>query len=518
MDHRFARPLAGLVAAGAAALGLAAPAYADPANAVTVSLTDTLVAVGAQTPLQPVLSAERDAKFTKTAMTYELSDGLAGVSLVNPDSADCTSASPTKLTCTASWIDVGPGGVDGYLVGDLKADKTAVAGATGTVKLTFSAEGVAPVVKTAKVTVADGVDLAAGGSLEMSVEPGATFTAPLQVANAGKGPVRGVGLFFGTDYAFQATEQFSNCVYDGDRLRGCLFDQELDAGAAYELLLPYRLRKDTYAPRNVSGEFQWMTADDYRAFGEKLAADGHKFGKAGSGSALQLKPKSALRAAAAQTDVDPANNWQRLVVHATGKQGADIVAVGAKISGTAGTTVEAAVGLVNKGPATLDWSRVGSAASNAVVTIPKGSKVTTVPAGCRLVDKDDSQGDKKKVQYFCESEFLLLAGETVTWKFGLKIEKVVPNATGAVEVNPWPGDQFKKDLNRANDKAALVLNPADAQQGGKGGKGDTGGAGAGGGLPVTGPRGVTLGVTGALLVAAGAVALWLTRRRTRAEG
>ncbi|OJF10501.1 COG1361 family protein [Couchioplanes caeruleus] len=522
--HSGRRLLAGLAAAGAAVLGLAAPAQAAPGATLGVSLSAVTVGIGARTELRPTLSADREVSLSGATMTYELSGDLAGVSLVQDDD-DCAVASPAKLTCTFPIeLEVGPDFSLGDLDAGLAAAKTAVAGSTGTLTVTFAAEGVTPVTETAKVTVADSVDLTADGTdREINVKPGATFTAPLAVANTGDKTVRGAGLFFATDYAFQATRKYSNCLYVDDRLRGCLFDQAIEPGDRYGVTLPYRLRKDTYAPSSAGGEFQWMTTEDYR----DLIAGLRDVGTAGDGPALTLKPKTALRgtAAAPQTDIDPDDNWQRLIVNATGQQGADIVAVGGRVSGAAGATVEAAVGLRNKGPATLDSSRRGGPTSIAVVTIPAGTEVVTVPAGCHLVDGENWPGAKAG-RYYCETGFVFRAGDTVTWKFGLLVKKVVPDAAGTVEANPdCPCERFTKDLNKANDKAALIVNPTGkpaqgkpAQGDDKPAKGGAGGQGGGtGGLPITGPQGAAIAGAGTLLVAAGVAVLMVTRRRTRSE-
>jgi len=114
------------------------------------------------------------------------------------------------------------------------------------------------------------------------------------------------------------------------------------------------------------------------------------------------------------------------------------------------------------------------------------------------------------VQYICFADTLIPAGTTTTWKFALKITKVAPNASGAVEINPaCECERFNADTNKSNDVAAIVLNPT--ATGGGGGSG-------GGGLPITGPQTALFGAAGAGLIAAGVAGFAIARRRrTRFE-
>jgi LPXTG-motif cell wall-anchored protein len=150
---------------------------------------------------------------------------------------------------------------------------------------------------------------------------------------------------------------------------------------------------------------------------------------------------------------------------------------------------------------------MGSSAVVAVVTIPAGTTVATVPDDCVKSEYKYVKTKFDGLQYMCFSTPIFPAKTQVTWEFGLKITKVVANDAGAIEVNPaCECDIFSHDINKSNDVAKIVVNPA-----------DTGGSG-GGSLPITGPQTGLIGAGGALLVAAGIAGFIVARRRrTRFE-
>jgi hypothetical protein len=510
--HRSLRRLALVgAAAAAAAATLATPAYgAGPA--VDLALPDVTVAAGGSTQIEPILFSDKEVTVTGAAVTYQLSGSLDGVSLSAPDEfTECTSDGPAKLTCTSPFETViYPDGIIGDFTAGIAATDAAL-GESGTVKVTFSADGVAPVSRTVDVNVAEGVDLAGGAAKEISVKPGGSFGATLQVQNTTDKVVHGTAVIFDTDYPFVSTKQFANCFYAQGQANACTFDQDLAPGATYQIELPYQLRTDTYAPSTVAGEFEWLTAGDYDDLIKFVGDNGGEGpGTAGNGGTLELQKLSSAASLAKQkqTDTNPDNNWQSLTVNATGKQGTDFAAIGATVSGALGDTVKVPVGVRNNGPATLDRSRSGSSAVVAVITIPTGTKVATVPPTCTKSDDDSLKTKPGALQYACFSSTLFPSKTQLTWEFGLKITKVVPNAEGAVEVNPkCECDIFSNDINKSNDVAKIVVN----QSGGSGGS-------AGGGLPITGPQAGLAGGVGVLLVAAGIFGFIVTRRRrTRFE-
>ncbi|WP_433294032.1 hypothetical protein ACQP2F_32070 [Actinoplanes sp. CA-030573] len=523
------RVLAGLGAA-VAACAFMTPAYAAATPKITMVSPDVTVAAGGNVPLSQYLYAdvEDETELFDVITTYELSGDLGGVTLSNiPDSSGCTPDGPAKLTCSEVIMFVGP---DGQITApDAQINATAAAlGKTGKLTITLTADGIEPVVATAPVTVAEAVDLAAGPARTISAKPGASFKAAVQVHNTTDTVVHGAALTFGTDYAFGNPKQFANCFYADGFLNTCVFDQDLQPGVTYQAVIGYTLGKDAMAPGNAYGEFGWMAKGDYDdllKFVHDAGDDGP--GKPGTGPKLKLEPLPAARALNKQTDIDTSNNWQALDVRVTGKSGADIQAVPVSATGKAGDIVTAKVAVRNNGPATVDASRGGSAATMVVVTPPDGTEVAELPEACMSAREIlSTPKGKGKDQYACFTDTVFPASTTAEWTFKLRITKVIDNATGWIEANPECAcDHFSSDADKANDVAKIVINPlagsdsdSDGAGAGAGAGNGTGGQGGGGGLPITGPQTALVGGAGAILIAIGSAGfLTARRRRTRFE-
>ncbi|WP_203779877.1 Ig-like domain-containing protein [Actinoplanes philippinensis] len=282
--------------------------------------------------------------------------------------------------------------------------------------------------------------LLSGATPRISGAVGTSFDVALSVTNAGGTPVTGVGVLLHTDWAFEPTEQFSNCDYRPDaRARLCTFDQTLEPGKSYRLVLPYKVRSDTYAPGGAYGQFEWRAADTIT----------HNSGDTpGTGGLLQLVQGDPLsgheEGSFATTDLT-----------VTGTNRPDLVAIGDEVSGAVGDLVEATVGLRNDGPAALDHSRSGEAAAEVEVTLPAGTSFVSAP-GCHEAEEAS--------HYLCgvgkSYLYLFTAGTTATWTFTLKVDKVVADAQGTVQVNPPCQCNRPADRDRSNDTTLLTVNPS----------------------------------------------------------
>jgi LPXTG-motif cell wall-anchored protein len=96
--------------------------------------------------------------------------------------------------------------------------------------------------------------------------------------------------------------------------------------------------------------------------------------------------------------------------------------------------------------------------------------------------------------------------ERDTVDFGLRIDEVVPDATGTISLDVVT--RWGNDPKKGNNTAKLIVNPA-------GGTDATPPADDGGSLPITGAPTAPLVGVGAALLVGGAGLLVVRRRRTR---
>jgi LPXTG-motif cell wall-anchored protein len=315
--------LAGLAAITATTLGTAVPAQAASTEAGLWLNAAYNVGVDDEITVQPHLSAPRPVTVTGATITYELSGDLAGVSLVSPAAGGCTNVSPTRLTCTAAGgIALGPSSRSEHLNAVVKTTAAAVMGATGTLRTTFSADGVEASVDTATVRVIDRIDMAVPEpEVTVSVAPGDAFGSRWRLTNIGRSVIRGVGVLFSTPAEIEPPEQFSNCIYGYGVLRGCQFKQDLQPGVTYEMDLPSRLRKDAVAPGTVVVDGLWTDNDDYLNWAAELLGGGST---RGTGGPLAFVPVTGARQATEQYDRTGEDNWQHLTVEMLGGPGPDV--------------------------------------------------------------------------------------------------------------------------------------------------------------------------------------------------
>ncbi|MFI7545256.1 hypothetical protein [Actinoplanes sp. NPDC049599] len=171
MQHLYARRLTGMLAVAGVLLAIGAgPARADGihrGDPISVAFPDIEVPAGgtAIDLLGPNLWSTGPTKLTKAKVAYDLR-GAAGVRLTPGESGGrCVQPSPTRVVCSDPRVLSFEGEtIEQYLPVVVRAARTAKAGDTGTVTITFSAEGLAPITGTSKVRVVDGrEDLAATG-------------------------------------------------------------------------------------------------------------------------------------------------------------------------------------------------------------------------------------------------------------------------------------------------------------------------------------------------------------------
>ena len=530
--HRSLAVLAGMALAVVAA---AVPAQAAPAAGFDLKLKEVTLAPGGSQGDVGILTSARPATVTGASASMEITGDIGNVLLAgNLTPGPCDQTLLKTLGCQIDdlALPAGPKGAS-FVAGGIVAGPDVVPGATGTLTVTFKADGIAPITRSVRIRVGAPVDLTAGPTADLSAAPGSAFALPLTVSNSGTSTVDGAAMLFTAQDAYESTSNFKNCRYDGGRLTACSFDQTLEPGASYRIVLPERLRHDTYAPDSRYATASWRTAAEFADLDAFLTSGSYKgLGKPGSGAVLSLVRVATAKAQAVQSDPNVGDNSTTITVKTLGKNGLNLVAVGARLTGKAGSTVIAKVGVRNAGPAALDMTNQYHTVLLAV-DIPAGSDAASIPRDCApkingRLDIQISGGTLGYREYWCQTNQKLAVGQTQIFPIGLRITKVIASATGAIEINKkdsgWDPYYFT-DRPKTDNKSAIVLNapgkPSGGGSGGNGGSDDGNGSGDngdGGGLPITGPRSLAIGGSGLLVLLAGAGAVLLVRRRrTRFE-
>jgi hypothetical protein len=379
---------------------------------------------------------------------------------------------------------------------DVRPLQTAKVDDEGSVAVKVTSRDYPALSRTAKVTVAEGVELAAGADTDHIAKPGGSMSVPVQVKNVGDVAVRGVDMFFYIEPWYTIANRYKNCWYS--RTAGyCHFDAALAPGRAYRISAPMTLtvRRDIPAPSVIGHGYSWLTPTDNRGNIELVRAGAPK---AGAGAAVTLVelPAAKFHKGVAQTDRSLFTNSQDQLISVTGSQFADVAAIGATVRGAVGATVTASVGAKNFGPAFVFG--YPKAAATVTVVPPTGTTVVSVPDGCVAI----------KTAYVCTTTAMPFdPGKTVAWPFRLRITKR-GKLVGAVVAKSSAADR-----NAANNSTKLIVNPPAARAAGGGGSDSPASSGP---LAVTGASALLIGGTGLALAAGGAFVLAALRRRRQA--
>lgn len=452
------------VLGGPAEVGLRPyPATGEPHSA-TIDVT-------VENPSEDQENGGFDGEYT---VTFDLS-GVAGVADVRfgqTGSSDCTITGTTG-TCTDPF-GISPG-LNSVAELEITAVKGSALGATGEIKVTGKAEGATFTSYSADVTVG-GPDLVMHPlDLKHEVKPGEVQHAPLTFSNAGTADADGVRLTLTNTHGLDYTRRYANCDYTetkGSTKVVCDFPGTFEAGATYTLAEPIGLKAADHAYLEI------FTHRVEERGGVRKAAKG-------AGPELTLKKAPTAPRAA---DLDPWDNRQEFDFRA--ENTADFVAYGDTLTATAGETVEARVGFRNSGPAWIAHLRSGEPVATVDVTIPAGATVTRKPAGCepRTAKGEYREKPLGAPRYFCDTPIRVFEDEDFALPFELKIDKVVPDAKGAVTVRNMflSHPKLAFDPKAANNTAQLLLNPKDTDPATTGGTSTTGGSTSTGGTTTGG--------------------------------
>ncbi|MGW1038667.1 hypothetical protein [Streptomyces sp. NPDC002547] len=368
---------------------------------------------------------------TDGRLTVDVS-GLAGVADVSwPDNCTPNDAG-TVAVCDTGDV---PTRWSAQVQLKVQAAAGAVVGAQGAIEYSAEAAGgpdgtlVAPQDSAETfVTVGSGPDLGMSAPQDTTdVAPGTSLTVPFSVTNTGNETAHGFNVKMWATYGLDVVTRYPQCTYSGPDDGGeytpmtyvtCSFDTDIAPGASVDLPEPLHLAVTDHAL--------------YERFDYEAQPGGDA------------------------TDLDGSDNGRSW--HITADNTADFAVRGTEVSGAAGDTVTAAFRFVNRGPA---W--VGNVSSGDPVAVidyylPEGTTATSVPDTCRNAW---TSGDDPAIgHYACTLPLWAKPDLKVSFPFQLRIDRVVPDATGRVVVHPHSDTSSTFDPNSKNNSAKVVVNPS----------------------------------------------------------
>ncbi|MFJ2022999.1 peptidase [Streptomyces sp. NPDC087897] len=476
-------------------------------------------------------------------LTFDLS-GVAGVAEVAFAGGAGPECEVTGATAVCAGRGVRPGAQP---AADLLVTAAAgsEAGDSGTITVTGEAEGAAFTPFTTRVTVG-GPDLVMEElPFRTELTPGDRQQAPITFANRGTRDADGVLLTLRYTRGLDIPQRYANCRYSEDdpdlpdlgwTTARCSVEGAFEAGATYTLATPLTIEA---TDRAFHDTFLYRVE-------EGAAAGPAAHGEHGDGDVLKAVPvrDAKNRAAVRNTDLTPHDN-QREADFRT-ENTADFAAYGDRVSGARGSTVTAALGFRNEGPAWIGRLRSGEDVAVVDVTVPRGASVVAKPDRCRAVTADGGYREDRTgpaPRYLCPTSTTVRDGEGLDLSFELRIDEVLAGAEGEITVRgASPGNPaLPFDPAPANNTARLVLNPEDGGSGGTGGPstppasapspdggpptasgpptsstsggGAAGGSGTGGGLASTGSVALTVSGATAVSLVTGLTLVAAARRR-----
>ncbi|MFD8074788.1 hypothetical protein ACFV3E_19345 [Streptomyces sp. NPDC059718] len=369
---------------------------------------------------------------TDGEVTVDIS-GVAGLAEVTwPE--NCT-PSGTIAVCHVPEVPVIGGDYSRQIHLSVRAADGAAGGASGRITYEATAVGGPDGTLTAprgdsdtRLTVSSGPDLSLAEIAPVQhAAPGATVRLPFGLTNNGNESAQGFTLKFMASYGIQKLTKYKRCTYttsnDGEyapmTFATCTFDRVLAPGDSFRL--PKKL-KAVLAPY---------------AMNERLD--------------ISVEPGGGAE------DLESGDNYT--VVGVSADNTADFAVTGDAVTGAAGETVTARLTFRNNGPAWLGNLGSGDPVATVRLIVPAGTKVTGVPSGCNphTLSGGYYPQETGAPRYDCSLPYWVLENTERSYDFSLRIDTVVPGATGAVSIHPEFGE-FPYDPDTTNNTAVLAVN------------------------------------------------------------
>jgi len=483
--------------------------YADESPALSFAATPSMVlATGEQGLVEGqfrLTPAPPQDTLRNIAVVIDVS-GLHGVAEVTTSSwnVPCTASGDT-VTCF--------GDDDNFYIHDGRLDIAlfhvrGVDGASpGTrvpLPMTVTTDNFPAVSATVQLTKAEAVDLGNGEAYPIWAKPGELRGINVSVRNTGDAAVHGTVLVLTTPWQLRMERRFRNCSY-GEWVAVCRFGSELAPHSVHEVTgtLAFTVQNYAVAPSQTTVYTSWYTMDTF----QETVRPGLPALTPGSGAVLELvEIRTAMRAP--QHDTNWENDLGAYDIFITGKNPVDLAAVGATVTGAQGETVELRVGLRNAGAAFADNEASDEPSAYAEVRLPEGlSVVGDAPCG-RAEDSD---------VYGCALTIDSMPGDRHIWTFRVRVDRLIPGATGSVSVV----NGTVRDGVAGNNTAKISANPSPTPSGSASASpslsasaSPSGSAGPGK-MPVTGSPLGLLVLTGLLALGVGSLLYVAAARRRR---
>ncbi|WDV49832.1 hypothetical protein PV963_05385 [Streptomyces coeruleorubidus] len=447
---------AALVSCALAAAGIGAgPAYAQE-NQLWISAPYETVLPGAdgdggarERSLAVEVSRDvADDRVPAGRLTVDISEIASFARVSWP--ANCEPESEVRAVCDFPEMPVGTESVPAAVFG-LRALPGADAGASGYVRYSAVAGEATSHPAETRVGVGDGPDLGLSqADYQHGLRPGSKTGVRATVSNSGNRTAERTLLWLNASYGLRFEERHANCEYREHHTGTsalCVLDEAVAPGQQYALDTGLGVGRKALYERfdHAVHPYSDEALEEMRGEGTWTR---------GTGAELDLRPVAATRAAAAESDIDPQDNYRTVMLNA--RNTADLKLTDSRVSGAAGDTVTARVTVHNRGPAWVASLGAGAAVAKVRFQAPEGTTVTGLPEEDCWTSADGTS----PTTYYCRTPIYLHDKASHTFEIPLRIDRVVRGAhTTVATVNDDPELSIGKfDPNLRNNSARIVVN------------------------------------------------------------
>ena len=465
----------------ALATALAAALAATLAGAATAAADSVDPVLTLQAP-QPQAVATAAAPGTATTVTPSLMYTISGASVYSQATITIDASRLAKIAdvtfsdnCTVQqsvatcdeflwWDDVTPESTYGLNTEMHVSAKAGVApGAAAAYTVTGIADHATIVGTTGQVHIG-GPAFAQSGLSDMSgLAVGSTASEPLEFTNRGDRPAAAAQALLMASPGLTFADHYANCAYSSvpdDREAEealCTFPGPIRAGEHVALATPARMNVTSTA---YATYLDAITAPKGDPSITLLTA--HRTWTQGKGATLKLtvldpgQPSDVPAGTVALDFTDGSTDYA--IARLRADNTADFSVTGTSAQAAQGSTVEMDFSMTDNGPATI-FNRGGDSVG-VRVTPPPGTTVVGSSANCQ-----PSQYGNPDVTahgpYSCHASYLVPAGQVTSFSLTLRVDSLIPGATGTVAMDwggPDPTWRPDYDTNAADDSATLALN------------------------------------------------------------